>query len=33
LDHPSPDAALKILLIDEDSIRRTLLEAGLREAG
>lgn len=33
LDTPSPDAALKILLIDEDPIRRTLLEAGLREAG
>jgi len=33
LDTPSPDAALKILLIDEDPIRRTILEAGLREAG
>jgi response regulator NasT len=33
LDYPSPDAALKILLIDEDPIRRTILEAGLREAG
>ena len=33
LDNPSPDAALKILLIDEDPIRRTILEAGLREAG
>jgi two-component system, response regulator / RNA-binding antiterminator len=33
LDAPSPDAALKILLIDEDPIRRTILEAGLREAG
>lgn len=33
LDSPSPDAALKILLIDENPIRRTILEAGLREAG
>jgi two-component system, response regulator / RNA-binding antiterminator len=33
LDNPSPDAALKILLIDEDPIRRAILEAGLREAG
>lgn len=33
MDNPSPDAALKILLIDEDPIRRTILEAGLREAG
>lgn len=33
LDNPSPDAGLKILLIDEDPIRRTILEAGLREAG
>ena len=33
LDNPSPDAALKILLIDENPIRRTILEAGLREAG
>lgn len=33
MDTPSPDAALKILLIDEDPIRRTILEAGLREAG
>jgi response regulator NasT len=33
LDNPFPDAALKILLIDEDPIRRTILEAGLREAG
>ncbi len=30
---PPPGAALKILLIDEDPIRRTILEAGLREAG
>ena len=28
-----PDAALKILLIDENPIRRSILEAGLREAG
>jgi response regulator NasT len=28
-----PDAALKILLIDEHPIRRPILEAGLREAG
>jgi response regulator NasT len=27
------DAALKILVIDEDPIRRAILEAGLREAG
>jgi two-component system, response regulator / RNA-binding antiterminator len=33
VDTPSFDAALKILLIDEDPIRRTILEAGLREAG
>lgn len=33
LDNPSSGAALKILLIDEDPIRRTILEAGLREAG
>ena len=33
LNTPSPDAALKILLIDEDPIRRAILEAGLREAG
>jgi two-component system, response regulator / RNA-binding antiterminator len=33
LDSPTPDAALKILLIDEDPIRRAILEAGLREAG
>jgi two-component system, response regulator / RNA-binding antiterminator len=33
LNNSSPDAALKILLIDEDPIRRTILEAGLREAG
>ena len=29
----SQDAALKILLIDEDPIRRAILEAGLHEAG
>ena len=28
-----PDAALKILVIDENPIRRAILEAGLREAG
>ena len=28
-----PDAALKILVIDENPIRRPILEAGLREAG
>jgi two-component system, response regulator / RNA-binding antiterminator len=33
LDSPTPDAALRILLIDEDPIRRAILEAGLREAG
>jgi response regulator NasT len=33
LSNPSQDAALKILLIDEDPIRRAILEAGLREAG
>lgn len=33
LENPSSGAALKILLIDEDPIRRTILEAGLREAG
>lgn len=33
MDSPTPDAALKILLIDEDPIRRAILEAGLREAG
>ena len=33
MNTPSPDAALKILLIDEDPIRRAILEAGLREAG
>lgn len=33
LDHASPEAALKILLIDEDPLRRTLLESGLRDAG
>jgi response regulator NasT len=30
---PPPDAALKILVIDENPIRRAILEAGLREAG
>ncbi|RTL64409.1 MAG: ANTAR domain-containing protein [Hyphomicrobiales bacterium] len=30
---PSTDAPLKVLVIDENSIRRTLLETGLREAG
>lgn len=33
MESSSPDAALKILLIDENPIRRTILEAGLREAG
>ncbi len=33
MDSPTPDAALKILVIDEDPIRRAILEAGLREAG
>jgi two-component system, response regulator / RNA-binding antiterminator len=33
LNNPNQDAALKILLIDEDPIRRAILEAGLREAG
>ena len=33
MDNLTPDAALKILLIDEDPIRRTILEAGLRDAG
>jgi response regulator NasT len=33
LSSPPPDAALKILQIDENPIRRTVLEAGLREAG
>lgn len=28
-----PDAALKILVIDENPIRRAIIEAGLREAG
>ena len=28
-----PDAALKILVIDENPIRRAILQAGLREAG
>jgi len=30
---PPADAALKILVIDRDQIRRAVLEAGLREAG
>src|SRR5581483_2936588 len=30
---PTPDASLKILVIDEAPIRRAILEAGLREAG
>ncbi len=29
----TPDASLKILVIDEAPIRRAILEAGLREAG
>jgi response regulator NasT len=33
LNTQSQDAALKILLIDEDPIRRAILEAGLHEAG
>jgi response regulator NasT len=33
LPNPPPDAALKILVIDEDPIRRAILKAGLREAG
>lgn len=33
MSNPPPDAALKILVIDEDPIRRAILEAGLREAG
>jgi two-component system, response regulator / RNA-binding antiterminator len=33
LSSPPPDAALKILLIDENPIRRAVLEAGLHEAG
>jgi two-component system, response regulator / RNA-binding antiterminator len=33
LNNQSPDPALKILLIDEDPIRRAILEAGLHEAG
>jgi response regulator NasT len=33
LSLPSTDAPLKVLVIDENSIRRTLLETGLREAG
>jgi two-component system, response regulator / RNA-binding antiterminator len=30
---PTPGTGLRILLIDENPIRRTILEAGLREAG
>lgn len=30
---PPPDAAIKILVIDADLVRRAILEAGLREAG
>jgi response regulator NasT len=30
---PRADSALKVLLIDEDPIRRAILDAGLREAG
>jgi len=33
LSSPPPDAALKILVIDEDPIRRAILDAGLIEAG
>jgi response regulator NasT len=33
LSSPPPDAALKILVIDADPIRRAILDAGLREAG
>ena len=29
----TPDAALKILVIEEDPVRSAILEAGLREAG
>jgi response regulator NasT len=33
LNSQPQDAALKILVIDEDPVRRAILEAGLREAG
>ncbi len=33
LNSPPADAALKILVIDKDPIRRAILDAGLREAG
>ena len=33
MSSPPPDAALKILVIDEDPIRRAILDAGLIEAG
>jgi response regulator NasT len=33
LSSPPTDAALKILVIDKDPIRRAILDAGLREAG
>jgi response regulator NasT len=33
LSSPPADAALKILVIDKDPIRRAILDAGLREAG
>lgn len=33
LSLPSTDAPLKVLVIDENAIRRSLLETGLREAG
>ncbi len=33
LPSPSPDAPLKVLVIDENPIRRAILEAGLKDAG
>ena len=33
LNDPPPDTALKILVIDENPIRRAILHAGLKEAG
>ena len=33
LSHPTSDAPLKILVIDENPIRRAILEAGLRDGG
>jgi len=33
VSEPDSDASLRILVIDEDPIRRAILEAGLREAG